>query len=212
MKCHQVHPEERGPRRPVRARRHLRNSRGRTPRLRPARIRPRSSSARKTSRTASPTASRAASSPRAKPRTSKTRKRASTRKRANMRASDNGHANPGRPQPSSTTSRITMSNQIYADKHNADDRALRKQRSGPAAARTSRIASPTACATARSTPGQTAKLEGKEQGINHEVAGMRQANGGKLTSADKKTVKPPAEQSFSKQIYNKKHEANSDEV
>jgi hypothetical protein len=38
------------------------------------------------------------------------------------------------------------------------------------------------------TPGETAKLEKQQQGINREEAGMREANGGKLTGADKKAL------------------------
>ena len=38
------------------------------------------------------------------------------------------------------------------------------------------------------TPGETSHLEKQEAGINKEEAGMREANNGKLTSADKKTL------------------------
>jgi hypothetical protein len=56
------------------------------------------------------------------------------------------------------------------------------------------------------TPGETAKLENQQQGINREDAGMRQANGGKLTNADKKALNQQQNQA-SKNIYNKKHNA-----
>jgi hypothetical protein len=56
----------------------------------------------------------------------------------------------------------------------------------------------------QSTPGETAKLEKQQQGINREVAGMREANGGKLTAADKKAVNQQQNQA-SRNIYNKKH-------
>ena len=55
-------------------------------------------------------------------------------------------------------------------------------------------------------PGETAKLENQQQGINKEVGGMRQANGGKLTAADKKAVNQQQNQA-SKNIYAKKHNA-----
>ena len=42
--------------------------------------------------------------------------------------------------------------------------------------------------------------------MNHEVAGMRQANGGKLTARDKAVVNHQ-QNKLSGQIYNKKHNA-----
>jgi hypothetical protein len=54
------------------------------------------------------------------------------------------------------------------------------------------------------TPGETAKLEKQQQGINREEAGMREANGGRLTAADKKAVNQQQNQA-SRNIYNKKH-------
>ena len=57
------------------------------------------------------------------------------------------------------------------------------------------------------TPGEAKHLENKEQGLNREVAGMRQANGGKLSKADKQVVNQQ-QNKLSKQIYNKKHNAS----
>src|SRR6202047_4866739 len=54
------------------------------------------------------------------------------------------------------------------------------------------------------TPGETAKLEKQQQGINRETAGMREANGGKLTAADRKAVNQQQNRA-SRNIYNKKH-------
>lgn len=54
------------------------------------------------------------------------------------------------------------------------------------------------------TPGETAKLEKQQQGINREEAGMREANGGKLTGADKKALNQQQNRA-SRNIYNKKH-------
>jgi len=54
------------------------------------------------------------------------------------------------------------------------------------------------------TPGETAKLEKKQQGINREESGMREANGGKLTGADKKALNQQQNRA-SRNIYNKKH-------
>ena len=54
------------------------------------------------------------------------------------------------------------------------------------------------------TPGETAKLEKQQQGINREESGMREANGGKLTGADKKALNQQQNRA-SRNIYNKKH-------
>ena len=56
------------------------------------------------------------------------------------------------------------------------------------------------------TAGETKNLENKEQGINRETRGMRQANGGKLTQADRRAVNQQQNKT-SRQIYNKKHNA-----
>ncbi len=58
------------------------------------------------------------------------------------------------------------------------------------------------------TAGETAKLEKKEAAINKETAADRAANGGKLTSAEKKQVNGQQNQ-LSKQTYKDKHNANT---
>jgi len=55
-------------------------------------------------------------------------------------------------------------------------------------------------------PREASNLENKEQGVNREVKGMRQADGGKLTNADRKAVNQQ-QNKLSKQIYDKKHNA-----
>jgi len=54
------------------------------------------------------------------------------------------------------------------------------------------------------TPHQTAKLETKEAAVNKEVRTDRKANGGKLTTAEKKQVNH-RQNKLSKQIYKDKH-------
>ena len=54
------------------------------------------------------------------------------------------------------------------------------------------------------SPGETAHLEHHEQNINHQVAAERQANGGKLTPAEKRNVNQE-QNAASRQIYNAKH-------
>jgi hypothetical protein len=58
------------------------------------------------------------------------------------------------------------------------------------------------------TAGETANLEKKEAAINKETATDRAANGGKLTTAEKKQVNGQQNQ-MSKQIYADKHNANT---
>lgn len=56
------------------------------------------------------------------------------------------------------------------------------------------------------TPKETSKIESQEKGLNTEERGMRQEDGGKLTSADKSTLNGQQNQ-LSKEIYNQKHDA-----
>jgi len=56
------------------------------------------------------------------------------------------------------------------------------------------------------TPRETAKLERQQQGIHREVKGMREANGGKLSKADKAAVRQQQNRA-SRNIYHKKHNA-----
>lgn len=58
------------------------------------------------------------------------------------------------------------------------------------------------------TAGETANLEKKEAAINKETAADRAANGGKLTSAEKKQVNQQ-QNKVSRQIYADKHNANT---
>jgi hypothetical protein len=58
------------------------------------------------------------------------------------------------------------------------------------------------------TAGETKNLETKEAAINKETAADRAANGGKLTSTEKKQVNQQQNQ-MSKQIYADKHNANT---
>jgi len=58
------------------------------------------------------------------------------------------------------------------------------------------------------TAGETTKLETKEAAINGETKADRAANGGKLTPAEKAKV-TRQQNNLSKQIYNDKHNANT---
>src|SRR5690348_5154559 len=58
------------------------------------------------------------------------------------------------------------------------------------------------------TAGETANLESKEAAINGETKADRAANGGKLTTAEKKQINQQ-QNGVSKQIYQDKHNANT---
>lgn len=58
------------------------------------------------------------------------------------------------------------------------------------------------------TAGETARLERKEAGLNKEIRGMRQENGGKLSHADRALVNHQQNQ-LSRQIYRQKHDAQT---
>ena len=119
-----------------------------------------------------------------------------------MRAADNGKLTSA-DRTKLNNQQNHMSNQIYQDKHNANTAHYGNNEVGQRRQnQQNRIAN--GVRNGSLTPGQTAKLENTQQGINHEVSGMRQANGGKLTSADKKAVNQQQNKA-SKQIYNKKH-------
>src|SRR5277367_233002 len=121
-----------------------------------------------------------------------------------MRSDDDGHLTAG-DRAKLNNQQNHLSNQIYDDKHNA---ATQHEGTGEIGDRKEnqqdRIAQ--GVKSGQLTPGETAKLEKQQQGINRETAGMREANGGKLTQADKKAVNQQQNQA-SRNIYNKKHNA-----
>lgn len=98
-----------------------------------------------------------------------------------------------------------LSNQIYDDKHNGNSAHYGHNEVGQRRKnQQDRIAQ--SVKSGLLTAGETAKLENQQQGINREDAGMRQANGGKLTGAGKKALNQKQNQA-SKNIYDKKHNA-----
>jgi hypothetical protein len=127
-----------------------------------------------------------------------------SKEEAGMRASNNGKlTSADRTKLQNQQNRL--SKQIYTDKHNA---ATQHNGNGLVGQRKEnqqdRIAN--GVRSGQLTAGETAKLESKQQGVNRTAAGMRQANGGKLTAADKTAVNKQQNKA-SKQIYAKKHNA-----
>lgn len=58
------------------------------------------------------------------------------------------------------------------------------------------------------TPGGAAKQEGREQGLNRQISSERQANGGKLTAAQRQNVNQQQNKQL-QQIHNEKHNAKT---
>ena len=100
-----------------------------------------------------------------------------------------------------------MSKQIYQDKHNANTAHYGNNQVGQRRQnQQDRIAQ--GIKSGQLTAGETAKLENQQKGINQQVKADRSANGGKLTTGEKKQVNKE-QNAASKNIYNKKHNANT---
>ena len=100
-----------------------------------------------------------------------------------------------------------VTKQIYQDKHNANtahygNNAVGQRREN----QQDRIAQ--GIKSGQLTAGETAKLENQQKGINQQVKADRAANGGKLTQGEKKQINKE-QNAASKNIYNKKHNANT---
>jgi len=119
-----------------------------------------------------------------------------------MRTEDNGKLTAA-DKAKLTRQQNRMSNQIYTDKHNAAADQFGKGTIGKRDEnQQDRIAN--GIKTGQLTPGEATHVESKEQGLNREVAGMRQEDSGKLSKADRKLVNHQQNQ-LSKQIYRQKH-------
>lgn len=98
-----------------------------------------------------------------------------------------------------------LSGRIYADKHNASTQHYGSNEVGTRREnQQDRIAQ--GIRSGRLTAGETARLEGQQTGINHEVRADRAANGGKLTPGEKAQVNHQLN-GASRNIYAKKHNA-----
>ena len=100
-----------------------------------------------------------------------------------------------------------LSKQIYNDKHNANTAHYGNNEVGQRREnQQDRIAQ--GVKSGQLTAGETAKLENQQRGINQQVKADRAANGGKLTPGEKQQVNKE-QNAASKNIYNKKHNANT---
>jgi len=123
-----------------------------------------------------------------------------------MRAGDNGKLTAA-DRAKLNRQQNRLSNNIYQDKHNANVAHYGKGEIGQRREnQQDRIAQ--GIRSGQLTPREASNLENKEQGLNREIGGMRQANGGKLSKADKQVVNQQ-QNKLSKQIYNKKHNGST---
>jgi len=100
-----------------------------------------------------------------------------------------------------------LSKQIYNDKHNANTAQYGNNKVGQRREnQQDRIAQ--GIKSGQLSAGETAKLENQQKGINQQVKADRAANGGKLTPGEKAQVNKE-QNAASKNIYNKKHNANT---
>lgn len=121
-----------------------------------------------------------------------------------MRTDDDGHLTAA-DRTKLDNQQNHLSNQIYTDKHNANTAHYSNNVVGQRRQdQQDRIAQ--GVKSGQLTAGETAHLENQQQGINKEVSGDRQANGGKLTGLDKKAINQ-SQNNASKNIYAKKHNA-----
>jgi hypothetical protein len=119
-----------------------------------------------------------------------------------MRADDNGHLTAA-DRTTLNRQQNRLSNQIYGDKHNANTAHYGNNEVGQRREnQQDRIAQGIRSGQLR--PGETARLEGQQQSINHEIAGMRQSNGGRLTGAERTAINQRQNRA-SGNIYAKKH-------
>jgi len=118
-------------------------------------------------------------------------------------------ANGGKLTPAEkaqvTNQQNQVSKQIYRDKHNANTAHFGNNKVGQRREnQQDRIAQ--GIKSGQLTPAETAKLEKQQKGINKQVAKDRKANGGTLTSSEKKQINKEQNQA-SRNIYRKKHNA-----
>jgi hypothetical protein len=98
-----------------------------------------------------------------------------------------------------------ISGKIYQDKHNARTATYGKGEIGQRREnQQDRIAQ--GIRSGQMTPGEASRQERREQGLNREIAGMRQANGGTLTPGERNLVNRQQNRQ-SRQIYREKHNA-----
>ena len=96
-----------------------------------------------------------------------------------------------------------LSRSIYADKHNANTAHYGNNEVGQRREnQQDRVAQ--GIRSGQMSAGEAARTENREQGINQQIHADRQANGGKLTGAEKRQINRQQNRT-SRQIYRQKH-------
>ncbi len=98
-----------------------------------------------------------------------------------------------------------VSKEIYNDKHNARTQNLNPKSEVGQRQRNQQERIGQGIENGSLTANEAAHLERREAGVNKEVAGMRQANGGTLTPQERRMVNHQQNRN-SKRIYNQKHD------
>jgi hypothetical protein len=118
------------------------------------------------------------------------------------RAADDGHLTSSEKQQINNQQN-NLSHSIYQDKHNANSAHYGNSEVGQRQQnQQDRIANGLRNGTMNAN--QAAHVENREQGINEQVHADRQANGGKLTGAEKSQINKE-QNGASRQIYRDKH-------
>ena len=119
----------------------------------------------------------------------------------------NGGKLTGQEKQQINTQQNHLSNQIYADKHNANTAHYGNNEVGQRREnQQDRIAN--GVQSGQLTAGETKNLESREANVNREIKDDRQADGGKLTTQERQQVNQQ-QNNMSKSIYADKHNANT---
>lgn len=121
----------------------------------------------------------------------------------NMRAEDNGKLTAA-DRARLRRQQNHLSGEIYKDKHNAAHQKLNPQTEVGQRQRLQQERIGQGIKSGQMTSREASHMEGREAGVNHEIARDRAANGGKLTAGEKAMVNRQ-ENRNSRAIYRKKH-------
>lgn len=119
-----------------------------------------------------------------------------------MRSADDGHLTTA-DRAALNRQQNRLSGQIYQDKHNARTANYGNNQIGQRREnQQDRIAQ--GIRSGQMTPGEATRQENREQGLNRQISGMRQADGGHLTAGQRAYVNQQQNKQ-SGQIYREKH-------
>ncbi len=123
----------------------------------------------------------------------------------NMKAADDGHLTAA-DRAKLQRQQDNLSKQVYNQKHDAQTQNLNPKSELGERQRNQQQRIGEGIENGSLTAREASHLETREAGVNKEVAGMREANGGKLTNQEKHLVNHQQNKN-SKAIYRQKHDA-----